>query len=177
MKFIGTMKIITVGNSGAEDYPGNFTKEEDELIKANMIGKVLHLFSGRSLIGDIRVDFSQEEATIKSDVFEYLRTHQNEQVDTIVLDPPYNDRFADKYDKANKSGNKHQQKQFVIFANSRETTELFQLMAGLKPKRIIMKSWQYYNFSTYGYTDIGSYICYAGGYRKPTFLMICEKAQ
>lgn len=175
MKEMGFIKIITVGNSGVENYPGNFTNEEIEIIKDNIIGKVLHLFSGRSLIGDIRVDFSQNEATIKGDVFEYLKIHQNEEIDTILLDPPYNDQYGKKYDSLNKNKDKEDQKQFVIYANSVGTTELFTLMTNLNPKRIIMKSWQYYNFSKYGYIDAGSYLCYAGGYRKPTFLMICDR--
>jgi hypothetical protein len=161
------IKIICVGN-GDSSYPGNFAKKERDLINKNTFGRVLHLFSGRSLIGDVRIDFSTKEATINDDVFNYL-VNCEEKFETVILDPPYNDIFAKKYQKIGNTPN-----QFIVFANSKKTTELFNLIREkIDPSKIIIKSWNYY--VPKGYEDIGSYLCYAGGYRKSTILMICNK--
>ena len=163
------IKVINVSN-GTSEYPGNFTPQEIDIITRSIKGTCLHLFSGKSLIGDVRVDFSQKEATHNRDVFNYIQEF-NGFVDTILLDPPYNERFAEKYNKL--AG--FETNQFIIFANASKTTELFNQIIRINPKRIIIKSWNYY--VPKGYTDIGSYLCYAGGYRKPTILMICEKTK
>lgn len=160
------LQIIKVGN-GSKEYAGNFTKREKEIITEEIFGISCNLFSGKSNIGDIRVDFKQPEATINMDVFEYLE-NCNDKIETFIIDPPYNKRFADKYQKIGNTG-----KQFIIFANAKGTTKLFDLVRNLNPKRIIIKSWNY--FVPKGYKDGGSYLCYAGGYRKPTILMITEK--
>jgi hypothetical protein len=168
-----TLEIITVGN-GNKEYYGNFTKKENQIIKSNLFGKTLHLFSGKSKIGNVRVDYKY--GNIRSDVFEYLellipeylKLH-NEQFGTVLIDAPYNQKFADKYQKI---GNTPEQ--FIIFANSRDTTRLFKLInEKIKPKRIILKSWNYYVPNNY-YLKKG-YLCYAGGYRKPTLLLILDK--
>lgn len=145
-----TLEIITVSN-GNSDYAGNFTPKEIDIINS----------------GDIRVDFSMPEATINDDVFEYLKRCK-EIIDTIVLDPPYNDKFADKYQKAGNTPD-----QFIISANTPKTTLLFNHIKRLNPKIIIIKSWSY--FVIEGYRLRKGYLCYAGGYRKPTILLILEK--
>lgn len=161
------MKIIKAGNCNHE-YVGGFSKIESEIIEKSAEGKILHLFSGKSLIGQVRVDFSQPEATINCDVFEFL-SNCNEKFDTILLDPPYNERFAEKYNKLS-GGNTNQ---FVIFANAKKTTELFNQIIRLNPNTIIIRSWNYY--VPHGYYDSGSYLVYFGGYRKPVILMLCKR--
>ncbi len=174
------LELLKVGN-GTKKYAGNFTKKESEMISSFCFNKyTLHLFSGKSEIGDIRVDYCQNEATHKSDVFEFLKEFNlpkynwnNEdskiKVDVVLLDPPYNQKFADKYQKIGNTP-----KQFIVFANAKGTTELFNLIKdNINPTYIIIKSWNYY--IPVGYEDIGSYVCYAGGYRKPTILMYCKK--
>ena len=161
------LEIIKVGN-GDKSYPGNFTKKEKHIIKEHIVidKESIHLFSGRSIIG---VDFSCKEANVNLDVFEYLSKYDKQNVGTVILDPPYNQRFADKYRKLGNTD-----KQFIIFANSKKTTELFNLIREkLNPDIIIIKSWNYYVPNDY--QDCGSYLGYAGGYRKPTILMICSK--
>jgi len=166
-----SLEVITVGN-GSKEYPGNFTKKEIHLIKDICKDKyALHLFSGKSTIGDVRVDFTQPEATHKGDVFEFLETYKGPHFNIVILDPPYNSRFADKYQKLGDTPS-----QFVIFANSKKTTILLNLIREtIQPDIIIMKSWNYY--IPKGYTDVGSYLCYAGGYRKSTILMICRRVK
>ena len=69
-------------------YPGAFTPTVKQIIENTIQGKILHLFSGQSLIGEERVDIEHKNATIKKDVKEFLRT-DNRNWDWILLDPPY----------------------------------------------------------------------------------------
>lgn len=160
------LEVITVDN-GSSEYPGSFAKKEQEIIRVYMKEPCLHLFSGRSRIGSVRVDLSCDEATHKQDVFEYLEGCK-EKFATVLLDPPYNDKFADKYEKLNIKGDKG--KQFVVFADSGRISRLFDLIVGLDPEIIIMKSWYYYVFR--GYDILTGFVCYAGGYRRPCFLLV-----
>ena len=68
---IQSIDILKVGN-GTKDYPGNFTKKEVNIINSFSTGKIINIFSGKSKIGDLRLDFSCKEATNNCDVFEYL---------------------------------------------------------------------------------------------------------
>ena len=157
-----SLEIITVGN-GTKEYFGNFTKKEIEIINLWKLGYVLHLFSGKSNIGDIRVDF--EYGNIKMDVFEYLESEQRS-FDTCIIDAPYNKKFGDKYQKIGNTP-----KQFIIFANTRDTTKLWNhVINEIKPTTIILKSWNYY--IPKGYKLAKGFLCYAGGYRKSTILEI-----
>lgn len=164
--------MITVGN-GTKDYPGNFTKKEQQLILGNTVGAVCNIFSGKSYIGEWRIDFACPEATLNMDVFKWLERvnwQQYEMPDcqTVIIDAPYNQKFADKYQKIGDTPD-----QFIIFANAKKTTFLFDsIIEKINPLRIIIKSWNYY--VPKGYEDVGSYLCYAGGYRKPTIIMVCE---
>ena len=165
------VKIINVDN-GNNNYPGNFANKEISIINENLIPNTLHLFSGKSDIGNIRVDFSySNECNCTMDVFDYLNDMINIKdcnFNTIIIDAPYNQKFADKYQKLGSTP-----EQFIIFANAKKTTQLFNSVIEINPKRIILKSWNYYIVKGYKLKDC--YICYAGGYRKPTFLIIMDK--
>ena len=166
------LELINVDN-GNSDYPGSFTKKEQNIISEFCFGYVINLFSGKSEIGNMRIDLACKEANINADVFSYLENLKIrlEGINTVILDPPYNERFALKYHKL--SG-KEQNEQFVIFANAKKTTKLFELIKEkLNPERIIMKSWNYY--VPKGYSLKKGYVCYAGGYRKPTILLIMDR--
>ena len=160
------MKIIKVSN-GSTDYVGNFTPKELRIIKYNSKGKVLNLFSGKCRFGHIRVDYSF--GNIKKDVFEFLNENE-EYFDTIIIDAPYNKIFADKYQKL---GNTPEQ--FIIFANVKKTNLLWKYILELKPERIILKSWNYY--CPKGYFVKSAFLCYSGGYRKPTILLILKRGE
>lgn len=163
------IEIINVGN-GTKEYPGNFTKKEKEIINNAIIGFSLHLFSGKSNIGDVRVDF--EYGNVKMDVFEYLTTYDinSAEFQTIILDAPYNAKFALKYDNLNPN---EDNEQFIIYAQSKKTTTLWNLIREHNPKRIIQKSWNHY--VPKGYHLNHSYVCYAGGFRRQTFLEIYDR--
>lgn len=81
----------------ATGYPGAFTAVVNKIIEG-VIERVrvhqgydptiLHLFSGVSNIGDVRVDIARPEATTNRDVREFLREH-HQHYDITLLDPPY----------------------------------------------------------------------------------------
>jgi len=74
-----------INNSG---YPGAFTKPVKQIIKSVIYGKVLHLYSGSSLIGDERVDLEHPNATINCRVENFIREDIRDW-DWCLLDPPY----------------------------------------------------------------------------------------
>lgn len=69
-------------------YPGAFTKTVQSIIKSVIYGKVLHLYSGSSLIGDVRVDISHPNSNLKLNVDDFIRDNKD-YWDWILLDPPY----------------------------------------------------------------------------------------
>ncbi|MFW9881941.1 MAG: hypothetical protein ACFFG0_53435 [Candidatus Thorarchaeota archaeon] len=161
------LEIKKVGN-GDKIYPGNFTLWERKTIIKESIGKILHLFSGKSNIGDIRVDYSF--GNIKMSVFKYLKELDKNKYkfNTVIIDAPYNEKTAERYRKIGNTP-----KQFIIFADVKKTTKLFKLIDDkVLPKIIIIKSWNYY--IPKGYKLKKGYVCYPGGYRKSTFLLILE---
>ena len=84
------IEVLGLGHTTGE-YPGQFTKPTEMLIKFwlnKSSGKVLHLFSGISTIGDVRVDIDNLNATIKDTVENYLVNSQ-ENFEWVILDPPY----------------------------------------------------------------------------------------
>ena len=155
------LEIIKVSN-GTNNYPGNFTREELKIIKYNSKGKVLNLFSGKCDFGNVRIDF--KFGTHQEDVFDFLEDNE-EYFNTIIIDAPYNQRFADLYQKIGNTP-----KQFIIFANTKYTTLLWEHILNLNPEIIILKSWNYY--VPKGYRLKKGYLCYPGGYRKSTLLLI-----
>lgn len=75
-------------------YPGSFTPKVTKAILGiiQQLGnpRVLHLFSGISQIGDVRVDLECLQATNREDVFSYIHgPGKDESFDLILLDPPY----------------------------------------------------------------------------------------
>ena len=92
-----------------------------------------------------------------------LPSHFLYEYDSIIIDPPYNERYMKIYAK-----NQEQKSDFVIFADTRRTTLLFDWIRKIKPQQIIMKSFQFYRFAGY---NVKGFITYAGGYRKPIFLL------
>lgn len=69
-------------------YPGAFPPKVDIIIRQLVEGRILHLFSGSSLIGDERVDIGHPNATKNMNVKDFIRT-DNRYWDWVILDPPY----------------------------------------------------------------------------------------
>jgi len=76
------------GNVLVSDYPGAFAVEVDMAIKQTVKGSILHLYSGTSFIGDVRIDIDHKNATLNCDVEEFVKT-DNRHWDFVILDPPY----------------------------------------------------------------------------------------
>ncbi len=81
------IEIIGMGNN-ITGYPGAFTPMINHIISTTIRGKVLHLFSGTSLIGEERIDIERPEATKRQDVLEFIKTDKRKW-NFIILDPPY----------------------------------------------------------------------------------------
>ena len=81
------LEAIT-GNVLVNDYPGCFAVEVDKVIRQTVKGSVLHLYSGTSRIGDVRVDIDNPNATFNGDVEIFVKT-DNREWDFVILDPPY----------------------------------------------------------------------------------------
>ena len=179
---MNNLEIINVSN-GSKDYIGNFTKQENEIILSNLlIGNTIHFFSGNSEIGNKRIDLYSEKATDNIDVFDYIdfqiKSIENDltinKYTNLIIDSPYNKKFALKYDKLFNIDKSLKSKQFIIFASTKKTTILMNYISNiLKPNRIILKSWNYY--IPKGYFLNKGFLCYAGGYRKSTILLILDK--
>ena len=73
------------------NYGGEFTEPVKLLIRYwlnKYPGKVLHLFSGSSKIGDTRIDIDHPNATVNMEVERYLE-RAIEHFEWVILDPPY----------------------------------------------------------------------------------------
>lgn len=71
------------------DYSGSFTKPVEDKINSLLRGSLLHLYSGSSRMGDVRVDIDHPNATESCDVKEFI-SKDTRHWDWALLDPPYN---------------------------------------------------------------------------------------
>ena len=86
------------------NYAGEFTKPVKDIIKYTIKDskRVLHLFSGTSAIGDVRIDIECPQATDRKDVIEFINTDNN-YWDFIILDPPYEIKRKSKLEEYGKT--------------------------------------------------------------------------
>ncbi len=77
-------------------YPGAFPPKVEERLRMIVESPSLHLFSGTSKIGDVRIDLARPEATINQDVFEFLESPDGHSWwKFVIADPPY--KIQDRY--------------------------------------------------------------------------------
>jgi len=69
-------------------YPGAFTVPVQRVIESVLYGRILHLYSGSSLIGEERIDIEHPNATKHCRVEEFIE-HDERDWDWVLLDPPY----------------------------------------------------------------------------------------
>lgn len=85
------IEVTGMGNN-ITGYPGAFTDSVKQIInwvlKKHENPKVLHLFSGQSMLGDERIDLERPEATTRMDVMDFIRSDKRIW-DFVILDPPY----------------------------------------------------------------------------------------
>ena len=80
-------EVLGMGMNNS-DYPGAFTEPVKQIIKSVVYGRVLHLYSGSSLIGNERVDLEHPSATRNMRVEEFIKNDTRDW-DWCLLDPPY----------------------------------------------------------------------------------------
>lgn len=86
----GKIHVGGLGNHN-KGYPGAFTIPVEKVILSLIKSPCLHLFSGTSKIGDIRVDLERPEATHNMNVADFIIKDDNKW-EWLVLDPPYSKR-------------------------------------------------------------------------------------
>lgn len=69
-------------------YPGAFTPIVESIIKAHIEKPCVHLFSGISKLGDVRIDLARPEATQNENVLDFVRNDKR-MWKWCLLDPPY----------------------------------------------------------------------------------------
>jgi len=69
-------------------YPGAFPLAIQNLIKSLVGVNTVHLFSGSSFIGDMRVDLEHPNATNHCDIRHFIETDDGH-YEWTILDPPY----------------------------------------------------------------------------------------
>ncbi len=82
----------------SSDYPGAFTEPVKQIIKSVVYGKVLHLYSGSSSLGDERIDLEHPSATKNMRVEDFI-SQDTRDWDWCLLDPPYAITRRAKLDK------------------------------------------------------------------------------
>lgn len=71
-------------------FAGAFPPTIDRTVRGIVGTPCLHLFSGASTIGDVRVDLEHPNATHRMNVFEFLKSSEaQKEWETVLLDPPY----------------------------------------------------------------------------------------
>lgn len=133
------------------DWIGGFSPLEQKIIHKYTKPPILHLFSGNSLIGDIRIDINpNSKCTEIKDVFEYIKDC-NESFNTILLDPIYSSANRVKFwrEVYNEHNPKLYKKIYVFPYDTRRTKKLWDFFEKKYPLKIIIKSLGFYTIPNY----------------------------
>lgn len=79
---------VDFGGFNNTGYPGGFPSRVADRIQSIVKSPCLHLFSGSSKIGDVRVDINHPNATVNMNVYDFLQ-EDNRDWKFVVLDPDY----------------------------------------------------------------------------------------
>lgn len=163
------IKFLTDVDNVVNDWVGGFSRIEEKIILKYTISPVLHLFSGASKIGKIRVDIHPESnATVFQNVFDYIETCEGE-FNTILMDPIYCSKQRQEFWKK-KYGDI---KDLYIFPyDTRRTRLLWEFITKRYPKRVIIKSLSHYTIP--GYKLRQGYNIYPGAFKPNRCLGIYE---
>jgi DNA modification methylase len=137
--------------------------------KGNKNPSILHLFSGNSKIGDIRVDIWEgENVTHNIKVLDYLKELSDESFDVIIADPPYNSKFDSKYGS-----------DFYVGGDTKKTSKLkAEILRTVKPGGIIIfKHWFDFSPNSIAFEEIGVHFTSYGGYMRITITSAWRKHQ
>lgn len=68
----------------------------ETFLETLLVGKSLHACSGKSMLGNIRLDLNEQDVDIKADAVNM--PIQDNEYDTVLCDPPYNGKFQWNHD-------------------------------------------------------------------------------
>ena len=167
----GVLTVVETAHWGNGLVHGGFTKTENKIVwkygNDPSHRPVLHLFSGASLVGDVRVDINEETpATHHEEVLEFLKKQKNESFAVVIADPPYNLKNMKRY----------RAKTWVVGADVRRTSLLKrEINRVLKPGGVVIfKHW--FDFAPgKKYELVAQVITKYGGYRRITILTVYKK--
>lgn len=81
-------QVVEFGGFNNTGYPGGFPSRVIKRIESITESPSLHLFSGSSKIGDVRIDINHKNATINTNVYDFVQNDDN-YWKWIILDPDY----------------------------------------------------------------------------------------
>jgi len=79
---------VEFGGYNNTGYPGGFPSRIKKRIESIVESPCLHLFSGSSKIGDVRIDFNHPNATLHMNVYDFVQEDERDWK-FVVLDPDY----------------------------------------------------------------------------------------
>ena len=174
MQKLNEIKFLTDVDYVRNDWIGGFSPLEINLINKYTKSSILHLFSGSSSIGEIRVDINpKSQATIIDDVFKYIQNN-NEKFNTILLDPIYSSEHRVKFwrEVYNEHNPELFKKMYVFPYDTRRTKKLWDFFEKMYPLRIIIKSLGFYTIPKYKLLQ--GFSIYLGAYKPNRCLAIYQ---
>ena len=79
---------VEFGGFNNTGYPGGFPSRVIKRIESIVQSPCLHLFSGSSKIGDVRIDINHPNATLNMNVYDFVQQDKRDWK-FVVLDPDY----------------------------------------------------------------------------------------
>jgi len=147
-----TIDFMTDVDCVKNDWVGGFSQLEINIIYKYSKLPILHLFSGSSSIGNIRVDCNpKSKATHVMDVFDYIKDNTPE-VNTILMDPIYFENIKYEGDGL-----------YKFPYDTRKTKILWNYIIKLYPPIVIIKCLGYYTIP--GYILLKGYSLYPGAFK------------
>ena len=156
------------------DWIGGFSKLEMKIIHNYAKKPILHLFSGNSNIGKIRIDINpNSKATKNQDVFKFIQENQEIECNTILLDPIYcseerQEIWKNKYETL---GIKKEDL-YIFPYDTRKTKKLWNFFEKNHPLRIIIKSLNFYTIPNYNLLQ--GFCLYVGAFKPNRCLSIYQ---
>lgn len=176
MKFNNQIHFLTDIDCVRNDWIGGFSQLEKNLIYKYAKLPILHLFSGNSIIGNIRVDINpNSKATKIKDVFEFIQEKQKIKFNTILLDPIYcseerQEIWKNKYETLGIKKNEL----YIFPYDTRKTKTLWNFFEKEYPLKIIIKSLNFYTIPNY---DLLQGFCLYPGAFKPNRCLAIYQAK
>ena len=176
------IQLVNMPRAGKQGYWGAFAPSEEALVRKYANYPCLHLFSGMSEIGDIRVDINpNSKANVFHDVFAFLET--NSTVDrefgdfeSVVYDAPYSRPMQEEYAKRYELDPDTMYHYSYFGGMDKRTHALHDAIQKMSPRYIIVKCWTVAPWRSRGYVIKELMLGCWGGLRPMTVLAVFERA-